>query len=131
MQSYLSKLPKGTKVASVRFQQKRNDQPEVIFEIQEAPHKRYQREGDDLRTSVRITQAEAETGCTKEIPSLDPDQSPIEISIPPHSTRGKEICIRGKGWPTGNGEIHGDLFVLVEIRGNRTGKRGRQKTKSP
>jgi DnaJ-class molecular chaperone len=129
MQSFLSTLPKGTTQTSVVFQQKRSDQPEVIFEIYEAPHKRYRREGDNLRTFVKITRREAEAGCTKEIPSLDPDQSPITISIPPNTVNRMELCIHGKGWPTGTAETYGDLFVRVDIKEDRGLKRGKHKKK--
>ena len=129
LQSYRSTLPRGAKVARVRFKQNRNDQPEVVFEIQEAPHKRYQREGDNLRTVVRITPSEAEHGCTRKILSLDPDQSPTTICIPPYTTNGREICIHGKGWPIRNTEIHGDLVVRVEVQEDRGKRRGKQKKK--
>jgi len=122
-QSYISTLPKGTKVSSVRFRQNRNDQPEVIFEIQEAPHKCYRREGDNLWTFVKITSSEAERGCTKEIPPLDPNQSPILLSIPPNTTPDDELCLRGMGWPTGNEDSYGDLFVRIIVQKDRVGKR--------
>ena len=130
LQSYRSTLPRGTRVARVRFKQNRNDQPEIIFEIQVAPHKRYLRDGDNLRTHVRIAPAEAERGCTKEIPSLDPEQPPITICIPPHTANGREICIQGKGWPVRNTEDHGDLVVRVEVKEDRGRHRGKQRKKN-
>jgi DnaJ-class molecular chaperone len=124
-QSYLSTIPRGIKGngTRIRFQQPTNGQPEVIFELYEAPHDRYQRVENDLHTHVRVSKREAELGCTKRIPSLDPDQPPITIEIPPQSVQGDIIRIRGKGWPTRNADIHGDLLVKVDIKEQGNAKR--------
>lgn len=130
MQSYLSTLPKGSKQVRVRFQQKRNDQPEIVFEVHEAPHKRYQRHGDSLKTFVKITRSQAEKGCVKRIPPLDPKREPITITIPPNITYGEELCVPGEGWPTGEADVTGDLIVRVEIQKGRGGRRETRKKQS-
>lgn len=128
LQSYLSTLPRGSKGngTKVRFQQTRNSLPEVVFELQEAPHRRYSRVDNDLHTFVRIKKREAELGCTKRIPNLDPSQDPISIEVPPQAAHGDTIRIRGKGWPIRNANIHGDLLVKVEIQ-EQGGKKQRGK----
>ncbi len=129
LQTYSSTLPRGVKGngTRIRFQQNSNGQPEIIFEIQEAAHNRYTRVENDLHTHIRITKREAEKGCTKEIPSLDPRQDPLTIDIPPHTVNGASVRIRGKGWPTRNSDIHGDLLVKVKIKEEGNSKQGKRR----
>lgn len=130
LQSYFSKLPRGAKGnggTRVRFQQGRIGQPEVVFEILEAAHRRYTRVDNDLHTFVRIKKREAELGCTKQIPSLDPKEDAISIEIPRQVADGDIIRIRGKGWPTRNDGIHGDLLVRIEIKELGSTKRGKRR----
>lgn len=131
---YKSDLRPGLKggEARVKFASTSFMTPEVIFEIQERPHKRYKRIGNDLHTQLAITPAEAKKGCTKSIASID-QESTIQVEIKPNKMQdGDEIRIVGKGWPIKNsqdGYLYGDMVVRVRIE-KRQARRKRKQPKS-
>ena len=132
-QIYETSLQKGAKggKTKVKFSSTKFGQPEVIFEIVEAPHEVYTRKGNDLHTDLIITPQEAELGCTKSIPSLENDRETIDVTIRPKQvqTSGDTVRIAGKGWPIRNAPNvyhHGDIVVRVLIRNKR--RRARKKS---
>lgn len=133
---YETKLPRGSKggKTKVRFGSTRFSQPEVVFEIFEAPHDIYSRVGNDLHADLVISNKEAKMGCTKRIPSLEEEEGSIEVALRPNQIRtsGETIRITGKGWPVRNGPdvyLHGDMVVRVIIKKNRSKKK--KKNPSP
>lgn len=69
------------------------------------------RRGDDVTITVPISYAEAVLGA--EIPVPTPEGPPVRLRVPPGTTSGRELRVRGRGAPTGHGR--GDLLVTVEI----------------
>eukprot|EP00980_Cylindrotheca_fusiformis_P003957 scaffold871_cov130-Cylindrotheca_fusiformis.AAC.34 len=105
--------------------------PEVIFEIQEGPHKLYKRVDNDLQTEITITPDQALNGCIKRIPSID-EKSSIEVKIKGGVNDGDTIRIVGKGWPIKNAEnvfLYGDMIVLIRVQKSRH-RRSRRRNKS-
>ncbi|KAG7371458.1 Zn finger domain containing DnaJ-class molecular chaperone [Nitzschia inconspicua] len=82
--TYTCDLKPGTKEISVRYASTRFGQPEVIFQVVEEPHPIYTRIGNDLHTTLKLSNQEAREGCMKRIPALDPAEGPIDIVIPPN-----------------------------------------------
>nr|XP_043616539.1 dnaJ homolog subfamily B member 13-like [Erigeron canadensis] len=73
---------KGTKIT---FPEKGNEQPnmipaDLIFVIDEKPHTTFTRDGNDLVVTRRITLAEALTGCTVQLTTLDGRNLTIPIN---------------------------------------------------
>ena len=69
------------------------------------------RRGDDVTITVPITYAEAVLGA--EIPIPTPQGSAVRLRVPPGTTSGRVLRVRGRGAPTAHGR--GDLLVTVEI----------------
>lgn len=74
---------------------------------------RFRLEGDDLYTSLPVAPWEAALGAT--VPLTTPDGE-VRLKVPPGSSSGRSIRLRGKGYPTAaNGGARGDLYATVQI----------------
>lgn len=104
--------------------------PEVIFEINEGPHKLYKRVDNDLHTQITITPDQARNGCIKRIPSID-EKSSIEVKINAGVSKDwDKIRIVGKGWPIKNAEdvfLYGDMIVVIRVQRKKQRRRGKEK----
>jgi DnaJ-class molecular chaperone len=76
------------------------------------PHPYYKREGRDLLVEVPITISEAILGAKIDVPSLDGMKS---LTIPPGSSSGLKLRLKGQGIPAAGGNPDGDLFVQLRI----------------
>lgn len=88
----------------------------ITFELEEKPHGRFKRNGDDLTSQMDITLAEALTGFTKYILTLDSRKIPItvnnEIITPANNTKR----IPREGMPNSKTGQHGDLVIKFNIQ---------------
>jgi DnaJ-class molecular chaperone len=82
---------------------------DLLVTIKVRPDKRFQMEGRNLRLRLPVRLDEAVLGAKVRVPTLD---GAVEMSIPPHSSSGRTLRLRGKGLP---GDPAGDLLVTVEI----------------
>jgi DnaJ family protein B protein 4 len=95
---------------------------DVVFVIEEKPHPRFKRIGDDLETTVTIPLAQAVTNeVVERIETIDgkkvaiPGTGAKTSSIQP----GSERRIVGEGWPTrkdGRAVGKGDLIVKFNVK---------------
>ncbi|KAK4372439.1 hypothetical protein RND71_007823 [Anisodus tanguticus] len=86
---------------------------DLKFRIRTAPHDRFTREGNDLRTTVTITLVQALVGFEKTIKHLD--DHPVDISSK-GITKPKEVRkFKGEGMPLHYSNKKGDLYVKFEV----------------
>lgn len=80
--------------------------------VQEHPY--FERRGDHIYLSVPVTFSEAALGATVEVPTLS---GRVQLKVPPGTQSGKELRLRGKGFPHlgGPGAGRGDQLVRIEI----------------
>lgn len=79
------------------------------------PHFLFDRRGNDISYDVPISLAQAVSGCTLELPTVDGD---TVRQVVPEGTQDQTVFkIRNKGVPNVNGRGRGDLYVrvLVEV----------------
>lgn len=90
---------------------------DVVFIIEEAKHARYHRVGNDLYTTITITETQRREGCTVKIDPLDADEGLISIELEANQilNSGDRITISGMGWPGKKGKNPGDLLVSVKV----------------
>ncbi|HEY6563751.1 MAG TPA: J domain-containing protein [Pirellulaceae bacterium] len=88
------------------------DAGDLLITIHVAPHPHWQREGLNLELKVPITLQEAIEGASVDIPT---PQGTIGLRIPPGTTSGKRLRVRGQGVEDGQGG-RGDLLVEVLIQ---------------
>lgn len=76
------------------------------------PHPYFKREERNLVVEVPITVPEAILGAKVDVPSLDGMKS---LTIPPGSSSGQKLRLKGQGVPASGGKPNGDLFVQLRI----------------
>jgi len=81
------------------------------------PHPYFKREERNLVVEVPITVPEAVLGARVDVPSLDGMKS---LTIPPGSSSGLKLRLKGQGVPASGGKPDGDLFVQLRIVVPRT-----------
>lgn len=133
---YYSKLRAGWKGGTKLKFQSVEPGLDVIFVIQEGKHDRFQRDGNNLMTSINIGKSKAKNGCTLVIEPLGKDELPITVKLKPGDITKKHhtVTVIGRGWPKpGGGGGAGDLIVRVNVisdtQEQRWGRRKRFPTK--
>jgi curved DNA-binding protein len=85
---------------------------DLTITVQIEPHPYFKRDGQNLQVEVPITVGEAVLGAKIEVPTLDAMKS---LTVPPGSSSGQRLRIKGQGIPASGGKPQGDLFVLLKI----------------
>ncbi len=75
-------------------------------------HPVFEREGDDILLSLPIGFSEAALGTKKDIPTLE---ETCRLTIPEGVQSGKELRIKGKGFPNVHGRGKGDMLVKIIV----------------
>jgi DnaJ-class molecular chaperone len=76
------------------------------------PHPYFSRDGRDLSVEVPVSVSEAVLGAKIDVPTLDGMKS---LTVPPGSSCGLKLRLRGHGIPASRGKPAGDLFVVLKI----------------
>ncbi|MCH8328601.1 MAG: molecular chaperone DnaJ [Candidatus Marinimicrobia bacterium] len=82
----------------------------VLFD--EQPHNLFIRHNSDVVMSVNISFAEAATGTTLEVPTLE---GKAKLKFPPGIQSGHLLRMRGKGFPGLRGRGRGDQLVNIQV----------------
>ena len=85
---------------------------DLYLSVQIIPDPRFRLEGNDLHTTLPLTPWEAALGGQAPIPTLGGE---VTIKVPPGSSSGRKIRLRGKGYPGPSGEP-GDLLAEIRIQ---------------
>jgi DnaJ-class molecular chaperone len=80
---------------------------DVYLRVKIAPHPYFKRDGNDLSVEVPIGVAEAVLGTKVDVPTLDGEH--LTVKVPPGTSSGSRIRLRGKGV---NG---GDQYLVVKV----------------
>jgi DnaJ-class molecular chaperone len=75
-------------------------------------HAYFTRDGRNLSVEVPITVSEAILGAKIDVPTLDGTKS---LTIPPGTSSGTKLRLKGQGIPASAGNPAGDLFVVPKI----------------
>jgi curved DNA-binding protein len=84
---------------------------DLYLRVELLPHPRFRLEGRDLLTTVDVAPWEAALGGEAEIGTLD---GAVRVRIPPGTSSGRRIRVKGKGFPAAQGEP-GDLYAELRI----------------
>jgi curved DNA-binding protein len=82
---------------------------DVLLRVKIAPHPYFRREGNDLYLDVPISVSEAVLGGKVEVPTLDGTR--LEVKVPPGTSGGAKLRLRGKG--VGGGDQYLVFKVVV------------------
>jgi DnaJ-class molecular chaperone len=83
---------------------------DALITVSIAPHPLFERDGANLRLELPVTLYEAVLGGKVRVPTLD---GAVELAIPPGSSSGRTLRVKGKGLPSKDGA--GDLYATVRI----------------
>jgi curved DNA-binding protein len=89
---------------------------DLLLQINLEPHPHFKVEGDDLVVPVEVSASTAALGGEADVLTLE---GPTKIKLPPGSSSGRRIRLRGKGLPRSGGE-RGDQYAEVKIIVPRT-----------
>ena len=84
---------------------------DALITVEFVPHPHFRVEGDTLRREVNVPLEDAVLGGKIRVPTLDGD---VSMSIPPNSSGGRSLRLKGKGLPKAGGG-RGDLLVSLRI----------------
>jgi curved DNA-binding protein len=84
----------------------------IVLRVNIAPHPRFEVDANgDLTTELRITPSQAALGDKIDLPLID---GKVVVTVPPGSSSGSRLRLRGQGMPTRTGD-RGDLYVRLVI----------------
>jgi DnaJ-class molecular chaperone len=84
---------------------------DALVTVDFVPHPLFRVDGDGLRRDLAITLDEAVLGAKVRVPTLD---GPVTMTVPPKSSGGRALRLKGKGLPRPGGG-RGDLLVTLRI----------------
>lgn len=85
---------------------------DLYIVIEETPHAKFKREGNDLFYTTVINLSDAILGTEITVPCLD---GPYKLKLESGTQSGTVERLRGKGMPSVNGYGRGDLYVKVLV----------------
>ncbi|MGE3315472.1 MAG: DnaJ C-terminal domain-containing protein [Planctomycetaceae bacterium] len=86
---------------------------DLLVTVKVAPHPYFRREGANLLLDVPITPTEGVLGAKVQVPTLD--EGNVSLTIPPGTSSGMKLRLRGKGVVNPKTKERGDQFVVVKI----------------
>ncbi|MCL2447488.1 MAG: molecular chaperone DnaJ [Polyangiaceae bacterium] len=87
----------------------------VEIDVEDDP--RFERDGADLVTRVRVPFTDAALGAQLTVPALEPDESDasLRVEIPAGTQPGAVLTLKGHGIPRLDGRGRGSLVVVVQV----------------
>jgi curved DNA-binding protein len=85
---------------------------DLTITVQVEPHPYFKRDGQNLQVEVPITVGEAVLGAKIDVPALEGMKS---LTVPPGSSTGQRLRIKGQGIPAAGAKPQGDLFVSLKV----------------
>lgn len=87
---------------------------DLLLKVRIAPDPRFDRDGRDLTTELKLSPWEAALGTKVNVASID---GPLELTIPPCSSGGQRLRLKGRGMPDPQSgpDARGDLYVRLRI----------------
>lgn len=110
------KIPAGLEAGS-KLRLKGQGDPagrtDLILTVGVDPHPYFTRSGRDLTVEVPISVAEAILGARVDVPTID--GSTKSLPIPPGTSGGRRLRLRGQGVPASKTQPDGDLYLAIRV----------------
>jgi curved DNA-binding protein len=85
---------------------------DLYLVVRHRPHARFRLVGRDLHTRIDVSPPVAVLGGRARLQTLDRQ---VVARVPPGSSSGTRIRLKGQGFPAGDGGLRGDLYAEVRI----------------
>lgn len=86
---------------------------DLLLRVKLAKHPDFEVRGSDLYYQLPLTPWEAALGTTVTVPTLD---GSVSIRVPPGTSSGQHLRVRGRGLPTDPKGHRGDFYVTISIQ---------------
>ena len=86
---------------------------DLLVTIRVAPHPYFKREGNHLYVDLPLTVTEAALGAKVDVPTLT--EGNLTLTIPPGTSSGAKLRLRGKGVMDRQTKQRGDEFAVIKI----------------
>ncbi|MEE8518981.1 MAG: J domain-containing protein [Dehalococcoidia bacterium] len=88
---------------------------DLYLQVTVSPHKRFERNGDDLSVVIDVPLVDAVLGGEVEVPTITGKK--VALKVPPETQNGRVLRLKGKGMPRKRGAStgHGDLLATVKV----------------
>ncbi|MGL4541699.1 MAG: J domain-containing protein, partial [Polymorphobacter sp.] len=83
----------------------------ALITLEVARHRFFRRDGDDVLLDLPVRLSEAVLGAKLKVPTVD---GAVMVGVPPGSTTGKTLRLRGKGFSRSDGS-RGDQLVTLQV----------------
>ncbi len=84
---------------------------DLFLKVELKPHPRFRLDGLDLHTALPVTPWDAALGAEAAVKTMS---GSLKVKIPPGTSSGRRIRLRGKGFPNPKGPA-GDLYAEIQI----------------
>jgi len=85
---------------------------DLQVELRMLAHPYFRREGNDILLDVPVRYSEAVKGAKIEVPTID---GPVKVTVPPGSSSGRKLRLKGRGVPTPGTAERGDQYVILQV----------------
>jgi DnaJ-class molecular chaperone len=113
------RIPAGARDgATIRVASKGEERPapgasgDLVVELRTLPHPYFRREGNDILLDVPIRFSEAVRGAKIQVPTVD---GPVTLTVPPGSSSGRKLRLKGRGVPVPGTAERGDQFAILNV----------------
>ena len=86
---------------------------DLLVTIHIAPHPWFRREGQNLLIDVPLSPSEAALGAKIDVPTLS--EGEVVLSVPPGTSSGAKLRLRGKGVRNSKTGDKGDQFIVLKV----------------
>ena len=86
---------------------------DLLVTVNVAPHPYFRREANHVLLDVPLTVTEAALGAKVDVPTLTGES--VTLTIPPGTSSGAKLRLKGKGFPDQKTKEPGDQLVVVKI----------------
>lgn len=109
------RIPRGVRSGSrIHAGPGENGPPlDLYLSITVAPHRTFERDGDNIRYTADVPLFDAVLGGEIETPTVSGKK--VALHLPPNTQNGRVFRLRGKGMPKRGGEAFGDMLVTVKV----------------
>ena len=113
VKTYDVRIPPGTTDGSrIRLSGQGGQGGDLYLRVHLEPHPVFRVRGHDLERDLPLTPWEAALGAKIHVRTLD---GTAALTIPPGSSGGQHLRLRGRGLPRGHGAERGDLIVETRV----------------
>ncbi len=86
---------------------------DLLITVEVARHPFFRREGNDVIVEMPLTISESTLGTKVDVPTID--NSSVTVTVPPGTSSGTKLRLRGKGFPDPKSKQQGDQLIVTKV----------------